>query len=352
MQSCGDKGRVFVTIQRILLAQPRGFCAGVEMSVKALIWLTRTLPHHRIYCFHEIVHNEMIVDWFEKRSVTFINELEDIPRKHDDIVALMLSAHGTDPKIVAEARARFQIVIDSACPLVTKVHNELRHAESQGSVVIYLGDPAHDEGAGTLGAAQGETLVVQPRKWREDVEALPDLSGRTICFLTQTTLSQDLHDLVLGALIERFGELSTPAKSDLCFATTNRQNAVREMARECDHIIVVGSVQSANTRSLYDIARSSCASVYWINDVAELPSTLNGTVGVTAGASAPETLVEEVCMALNPALRAEAFLVTEESEYFRPPSDLRRLAARIGDLAYYDPLEDVHISVSDLLRTL
>ena len=321
------------------------------MSVKALIWLARSLTQHRIYCYHEIVHNGLVVNWFEQRGVRFINSLDDIPRAHDPEVALMLSAHGTDPKIAAAARTRFKTVIDSACPLVTMVHNQLRSAETKHEVVIYLGDPHHDEGAGTLGAATRHVHIVRPSHWAQDIAALGTLQP-PMRLLTQTTLSQDLYHEVLAALRSRFGEINTPLRSDLCYATTNRQDVVKEMGKHCDHVLVIGSVQSANTLSLERTARSACSSVWRINSVAELPPGLAGIVGITAGASAPEMLVGDICNAIAPREGTEEFAPINEDQYFRPPPGLRKLAGELGSAAYYDLDKDATLSVHALMQEL
>lgn len=338
--------------RKILLANPRGFCAGVDMSIKALVWLARTLPGRRIYCFHEIVHNELVVNWFEQRGVVFVNELSEIPADHDPDVALMLSAHGTTPELEREARSRFSIVVNSVCPLVSKVHNELRHAEGSGSEIVYLGNPHHDEGIGTLGFASKQIHVIRPSCWQQDLASMSDFSGTAVTFIAQTTLSQDLFEEVHVSLVAKIGFVQISQKSDLCFATTHRQDVVKAMASECDHMIVVGSVQSANTKSLHDVAATRCPSTFRINSVAELPSALDGIVGVTAGASAPEYLVQSVCETLDPIDGIHEFDFIQENEYFKLPPDLRRLLEAGAIQPLYDIEEDREQTVEGLMREL
>jgi 4-hydroxy-3-methylbut-2-en-1-yl diphosphate reductase len=340
-----------MAVDRVLLARPRGFCAGVEMSIKALIWLRSAFPERRVYCYHGIVHNRLVIGWFQVRGVQFVESLNEIPSEVDEDVALMLSAHGTSPDVVETARTRFPIVIDAACPLVTKVHFELsRRAETTDDAIVYLGEKHHDEAIGTLGVASRMVHVVSST---EEVEAL-QVDGQSISLLTQTTLPYELHASVASALRNRFDSVWTARKSDLCFATTNRQEAVRALAEQCDTIIVVGSHESANTMSLVKVAEmAGVHNVVRANHPSEIPDNLTGIVGVTAGASAPESLVLELCASLGCSNEVEEIDAVVESEYFPPPRDLRTLADGNPDRAgAYDLQNDRNIMAGDLMGQL
>ncbi len=305
----------------MLLASPRGFCAGVEMAIKALAWMVRVFEPP-VYCYHEIVHNRLVVDRFRNLGVVFVDDVADVPEG----APLMLSAHGSAPEVVAAARANGGFVIDAVCPLVTKVHHEVKVRAGKGYSIVYVGHEGHDEAVGTMAVAPEAIHLVESR---EEVADLPRPDG-PVALLAQTTLSHQDWAGVLEAARDRFPELWMPGRSDLCFATTNRQAALTEIATKADAIVVIGSANSSNTVALEKVARNAgCARVYRVNAADELPSDLAGVVGVTAGASAPEELVREVVDRLAPTGGIELVSVTDEDEYFPPPRELRELLAAL-----------------------
>ena len=308
-----------MAVDRVLLAAPRGFCAGVEMAIKALAWLVRSFPPP-VYCYHEIVHNRLVVDRFERLGVVFTDDVSAVPPGRP----LMLSAHGSAPEVVAEARRRGGYVVDAVCPLVTKVHHEVRVRAGKGFRVVYVGHEGHDEAVGTMAVApESISLVSDPA----DVARL-DAFDAPVAVLAQTTLSHRDWSDVADAAKDRFGDVWMPGRSDLCFATTNRQGALAEIAADCDAVVVIGSANSSNTMALAKVAaESGCERVLRVNAAAELPGDLAGTVGVTAGASAPEELVEAVIERLAPAGGTTEVTITDEDEYFPPPRELRDLLA-------------------------
>ncbi len=305
-------------VERVLLASPRGFCAGVEMAIKALSWMVRVFEPP-VYCYHQIVHNQVVVDRFRRLGVVFVDDVSEVPEG----APLMLSAHGSAPEVVAAARANGGVVVDAVCPLVTKVHHEVKVRSGKGYTVVYVGHEGHDEAVGTMAVAPDSVRLVETEA---DVEAL-DLGAETpVAFLAQTTLSMDEWAGVRDASQERFPDMWMPSRSDLCFATTNRQSALKAIAAEADALVVIGSVNSSNTVALEKVARAAgCARVLRVNGPDELPSDVTGTVGVTAGASAPEELVWAVVDRLAPAQGVEVVTITSEEEYFPPPRELRDL---------------------------
>jgi 4-hydroxy-3-methylbut-2-enyl diphosphate reductase len=304
-------------VDLVLLAAPRGFCAGVEMAIKALAWMVRVFEPP-VYCYHEIVHNRIVVERFEHLGVVFVDDIEEVPAGRP----VMLSAHGSAPEVVQAARNAGGFVVDAVCPLVTKVHHEVKVRSGKGYQIVYVGHEGHEEAVGTMAVAPRAIHRVESV---EEVDALPDLAG-PVALLAQTTLSHRDWAEVADATQRRFEDLWMPGRSDLCFATTNRQSALLEIASRCDAVVVIGSANSSNTRALEKLAREAgCTRVLRINDASELPADLRGTVGVTAGASAPEELVEEVLTALAPARGVEEVRVTDEEEYFPPPRALRDL---------------------------
>ncbi len=307
-----------MAVDRVLLAAPRGFCAGVEMAIKALAWMVRVFEPP-VYCFHEIVHNQLVVDRFRRLGVVFVDDVADVP----DGAPLMLSAHGSAPEVVAAARARTGgFVVDAVCPLVTKVHHEVKVRAGKGYSIVYVGHDGHDEAVGTMAVAPSAIHLVESQA---DVDAMPDPGG-PVALLAQTTLSHHDWADVLEATRARFPELWMPSRSDLCFATTNRQSALTEIARSADAIVVIGSANSSNTVALAKVATAAgCPRVYRVNKADELPDDLSGVVGVTAGASAPEELVRAVIDRLAPENGVELVSVTDEDEYFPPPRELREL---------------------------
>jgi len=313
-----------MAVDRVLLASPRGFCAGVEMAIKALAWMVRSYPAP-VYCYHEIVHNKLIVERFERLGVVFVDDISTVPVGRP----VMLSAHGSAPEVVDEARRRGSVVVDSVCPLVTKVHHEVKVRANKGYRVVYVGHDGHEEAVGTMAVAPRAISRVETI---EDVDALPAFA-EPVALLAQTTLSHRDWEGVAVRVRERFPDVWTPGRSDLCFATTNRQSALMQMVPSCDAVIVIGSANSSNTRALERLAvEAGCRRVLRVNEASELPDDLAGVVGVTAGASAPEEVVNEVVARLDPREGVERVDFTDEDEYFPPPRNLRDLQNAI-DLA-------------------
>jgi 4-hydroxy-3-methylbut-2-enyl diphosphate reductase len=306
-----------VPVERVLLAQPRGYCAGVEKAIKALAWMVRIFEPP-VYCYHEIVHNRYVVDRFRDLGVVFVEDVSEVP----DGAPLMLSAHGSAPAVAAAARRRPGIVVDAVCPLVTKVHHELKVRSRRGYSVLYVGHAGHEEAVGTMAVAPEAVHLVERE---EDLNAVaPDV--QPVALLAQTTLSHDEWRGLMEAARRRFPDLWMPSRSDLCFATTNRQAALKTIAARSDAVVVIGSANSSNTLALEKVARGSgCPRVVRVNAAAELPGDLSGTVGVTAGASAPEELVQQVVERLAPIAGTTEVPVTREDEYFPPPPELREL---------------------------
>jgi 4-hydroxy-3-methylbut-2-enyl diphosphate reductase len=310
-----------MAVDKVLLASPRGFCAGVEMAIKALAWMVRSFDGP-VYCYHEIVHNKIVVDRFIAQGVVFVDSIDDVP----DGSPIMLSAHGSAPEVVAAARSRGSYVVDAVCPLVTKVHHEVKTRAAKGYHIVYVGHEGHEEAVGTMAVAPNAITRVQSV---EEVDALPAFD-LPVAMLAQTTLSHREWNEVAVRVRERFPAVWTPGRSDLCFATTNRQSALMAMAPHVDAFIIIGSSNSSNTRALERLAiEAGCPRVHRVNAASELPHDLHGVVGVTAGASAPEELVEGVLAFLAPRDGVEEFLDIEEDEYFPPPRNIRDLQAAI-----------------------
>jgi len=340
-------------VDRVLLAAPRGFCAGVEMAIKALAWMVRSFPAP-VYCYHEIVHNKLVVERFQKLGVVFVDDITEVPTGRP----IMLSAHGSAPDVVAAARERGSVVVDSVCPLVTKVHHEVKVRAGKGFRIVYVGHEGHEEAVGTMAVAPDAISRVESI---DEVNALPVFT-EPVALLAQTTLSHRDWEGVAVRVRERFPDVWTPGRSDLCFATTNRQSALMSMAPRCDAIVVIGSANSSNTRALERLAREAgCARVFRINEADELPLDLTGTVGVTAGASAPEELVDAVITRLAPLHGVEEVRITDEDEYFPPPRNLRDLQSAVdvaitamsgGSLAHRPRVDDRSLAASDVLAFL
>ena len=314
-----------MAVEKVLLAAPRGFCAGVEMAIKALAWMVRAFEPP-VYCYHEIVHNQLVVDRFRELGVVFVDDVAEVPPGRP----IMLSAHGSAPEVVQAARASGGFVVDAVCPLVTKVHHEVKVRAGKGYQIVYVGHEGHEEAVGTMAVAPDAIHRVESV---EEVDALPEFDT-PVALLAQTTLSHRDWANVADRAAERYPELWRPGRSDLCFATTNRQSALGEIAERCDAVVVIGSANSSNTRALERLAVESGATrVLRVNGPDELPDDLTGTIGVTAGASAPEELVEGVLARLAPAQGVEEVRITDEDEYFPPPRELRDLLVAVDVLA-------------------
>jgi 4-hydroxy-3-methylbut-2-en-1-yl diphosphate reductase len=284
---------------KVVLANPRGFCAGVD---RAIIIVEQALERFGapIYVRHEVVHNKFVVDELKRKGAVFVEELDEIPAGN----TVIFSAHGVSKDVRAEAEARGLRVFDATCPLVTKVHVEVSKLRDKDREIVMIGHRGHPEVEGTMGQSkEGMYLVETP----EDVERLQVKDPQKLAYVTQTTLSLDDAARVIAALKQRFPDIVAPKSDDICYATQNRQDAVKIMTRECDLVIVVGSPNSSNSNRLREVAQNNGVTAYMVDNASQLqPEWLAGKtrIGVTAGASAPEVLVKEVIAKLN-ALGAE-----------------------------------------------
>ena len=322
-----------MSVDKVVLAAPRGFCAGVEKAIKALDWMTRIFEPP-VFCYHEIVHNQFVVDHFRSLGVVFVDDVADVPSG----APVMLSAHGSPPQVIESARRSGGTVIDAVCPLVTKVHHELTVRARKGYTILYVGHEGHEEAVGTMAVAPKSAHLIESTG---DIDALSGREG-PFALLSQTTLSLDEWQHLREYAEQTFPDIWMPNRSDLCFATTNRQAALRAIAADADAVIVIGSANSSNTVALAQVAEAvGCARVLRVNRASELPDDLTGVVAVTAGASAPESLVNEVLEFLDPANGVEVRSVTVEDEYFPPPPELREMLKALSaalDLVLATPL--------------
>jgi 4-hydroxy-3-methylbut-2-en-1-yl diphosphate reductase len=300
----------------LLLAEPRGFCAGV---VRAIDVLDRVLEREDapIYAFHEIVHNRYVVDSFRERGAVFVDSVDEVPPG----ARIVFSAHGVSPEVVAQARAKALRVIDATCPLVTKVHLETRKAAKDGFDVLLVGHEGHDEVEGTKGEAPQRTRVVDSV---DDVERLA-ASPRPVFVVTQTTLSVDDTAATIGAIRSRYPDAQV--RNDICYATTNRQAAVRAIAQRADVVIVVGSSNSSNSVRLREVAAGTGTPAYRVDGIQEIdPAWYDGAgiVGLTAGASVPDELLDPIIDDLRArgVSRVEPVVVATETVEFRMPDEL------------------------------
>ncbi|HUQ71461.1 MAG TPA: 4-hydroxy-3-methylbut-2-enyl diphosphate reductase [Planctomycetaceae bacterium] len=307
---------------RILLANPRGFCAGVNMAIDCLDEAIR-LVGPELYVYHEIVHNKYVVERFTKQGVTFVDTVAEVPAG----AMLLYSAHGVSPEIRAQARERGLRTIDATCPLVTKVHLEAIKYADAGYHIVLIGHEGHDEVIGTMGEAPASiTLVETP----DEVAALEFPVDAKLAYLTQTTLSVEEAGRVIAALKGKYPQIESPPKEDICYATTNRQEAVSILAERADVVLVLGSQNSSNSRRLMEMARTDSRPAYLIDGVQELERGWFdgvGTVLITAGASAPEVVVQDVIRYLQDNFAAELEEVTTREEHvsFPLPKELRAL---------------------------
>ena len=322
------------------------------MAIKALAWMVRAFEPP-VYCYHEIVHNRLVVDRFRDLGVIFVDDIADVPAG----APVMLSAHGSAPEVVRAATEQGGFVVNAVCPLVTKVHHEVKVRAGKGYSVVYVGHAGHDEAVGTMAVAPEAIHLVETQS---DVDRLP-ASVQPVALLAQTTLSHHDWADVLEATRRRFPDLWMPGRSDLCFATTNRQSALVAIAERCDAVVVIGSANSSNTVALEKMARAAgCTRVLRVNGPDELPGDLTGVVGVTAGASAPEELVRSVIAHLGPAEGVDEVAYTTEVEYFPLPRELRDLLAAINAVASFTltapatppSSTDREVAASEVLATL
>ncbi|HEX6962375.1 MAG TPA: 4-hydroxy-3-methylbut-2-enyl diphosphate reductase [Lacipirellula sp.] len=308
---------------KVILASPRGFCAGVNMAIEALELALRTLPPP-IYVYHEIVHNKYVVEHFRQQGVTFVDELDEVPLGS----TLLFSAHGVSPEIRRVARARQLRAIDATCPLVTKVHLEAVKYASQGYTNLLIGHEGHDEVIGTMGEAPEAILLVETP---EDVDRLQVADESKLAYLTQTTLSVDDANRIINRLKARFPKIAAPPKDDICYATQNRQEAVAKLAPEAQLTLVLGSQNSSNSQRLAELSRESGVPARLIDGKQDIdPAWFDGveTVLVTAGASAPEVVVGDVLDYLreNYGATVEVRSLRAENVSFPLPRELRTIA--------------------------
>jgi len=310
-------------MMKIILANPRGFCAGVNMAIETVDQvLAKKGPP--VYVYHEIVHNRHVVDGFRGRGVTFVDDIEQVPNG----ALVVYSAHGISPQVRAKAKDRRLIEVDATCPLVTKVHMEVLRYVRDGYKIIFIGHRKHDEAIGTVGEAPDSIIVVETP---EEAEALVVEDPQGLAFVTQTTLSVSDAQRIIDVLRRRFPNIRYPAKDDICYATTNRQNAVTMLSPEVDLVLVIGSKNSSNSQRLVDRAVDAGKPAYLIDDESELdPRWFDGkqAVMVTAGASAPEHLVSQLVNRLQRDFGGEIETRTlmEESVSFELPRSVRSLA--------------------------
>ena len=297
------------------------------MAIKALTWMVRMFEPP-VYCYHQIVHNEWVVKAFERVGVVFVNDISEVPEG----APVMLSAHGSSPEVVAAAAARAGVVIDAVCPLVTKVHHEVKLMAKRGMDIIYVGHRGHDEAIGTLAEAPQRMTLVQPE---DGLDGFQPVDPAKVALVAQTTLSTLEWRQVLEDAQRVYPDLVTSRKSDLCYATTNRQEAISALAEQCDTILVVGSENSSNTQALVRVARDRGVTAYRIDSAADIRAEWLAeaqVVGLTAGASAPDHLVTEVIDRLDPTLGFELLSVTTEAEYFPLPPQLRSFVTTLQTL--------------------
>ena len=313
---------------KLLLASPRGYCAGVDRAVQTVEHALE-LYGAPVYVRKEIVHNKHVVEQLRQRGAIFVDEETEVP----DGQTVVFSAHGVAPKVHANAERQQLQTIDATCPLVTKVHVEARKFADQGYTIILIGHDGHEEVEGTMGEAPTQTVLVQSE---EEVDQLEVDDEERIAYLTQTTLSVEETDRIIRRLRERFPNIVGPKSDDICYATTNRQMAVRQMARECDLVLVIGSRNSSNSNRLVEVAREHGAESYLIDNELQVDEEwLEGkrVVGITSGASAPDELVQRLVEFFRARGTREVseLEVVQEDVRFMLPKDIRKeLAARAG----------------------
>jgi 4-hydroxy-3-methylbut-2-enyl diphosphate reductase len=294
---------------KVLIAAPRGYCAGVERAVEAV---EHALERHGppVYVRKQIVHNAHVVRDLEAKGAIFVEEETEVPEGS----VVVISAHGVAPEVYARVRERGLTVLDATCPLVTKVHLEARRFAAEDRTIVLIGHVGHEEVVGTTGQAPDRTLLVQSV---EDARTLDVADAQALSYLTQTTLSVDETNEIVAVLRDRFPSISGPPREDICYATQNRQDAVKELARRADVVLVIGSDNSSNSTRLAEVARAQGTPAYLVDDETEVdPAWLEGAdvVGITSGASAPEWLVEGMLgwLASRGASEVEELRVTEE----------------------------------------
>ena len=316
-----------VRFEEIVLAGPRGFCAGVERAIDVVKLALQVCPPP-VYVRKEIVHNRHVVEALRAEGAIFVDELHEVP----DGATVIFSAHGISPTVRAEAHARGLRVIDATCPLVTKVHLEAIRYDREGYSIILVGHEVHDEVIGTLGEAPDRIHVISTP---EEVEKLDLPDPNKVAYLTQTTLSVDDTKAVIDALRRRFPEIVGPSRDDICYATQNRQAAVKTVAGEVDVVLVIGAANSSNANRLREVSETTGSRAYLINEIKEIKPEWfkSGTrVGITAGASTPEFLVHEAVEALKRmgSVTVREVHVVDENVRFGLPRDLEEIARELG----------------------
>jgi 4-hydroxy-3-methylbut-2-en-1-yl diphosphate reductase len=310
-------------VSRILLASPRGYCAGVERAVETV---EKALEHYGapVYVRKQIVHNIHVVRELEARGAIFVDDEKDVPEG----ATVVYSAHGVAPTVHESSARLGHTVIDATCPLVTKVHAQAKRYAREGYTIILIGHAGHEEVVGTMGEAPDSTILVESAEEVDAIE-LPTGAGDKLAYTTQTTLSVDETTEIIAALRRRFPHIRGPQKEDICYATSNRQWAVKEMLAEIELLLVIGSRNSSNSNRLVEVARACGVPAHLIDDETEIDeSWLDGveTVGITSGASAPEKLVTRTCdwFRARGIESIEPFSMAEEDVTFRLPVELRR----------------------------
>ena len=311
-------------VNKVYVVTPRGFCAGVEMAIKSLIWLLK-IYDETIYCYHEIVHNDWIVEKFRKKNVVFVNNPSEIPKNS----IVMLSAHGTAPNVENEFNMIALNNINSVCPLVTKVHHEAKTYAKKGKNIIYIGHKGHDESVGTMGVAPKSMNLIENLN---DLDSLEE-TNKEVALLAQTTLALSEWEPMMLKAKEKFPNLILPRKNDLCYATTNRQKAILNISKKVDCVLVVGSESSSNTNALVESIRNINKKAYRVeksNDLINIELE-NKNIAITAGASAPDHMLQDIIKYINPK-KIEIYNDATETEYFPLPVDLRN---NINDLSNF-----------------
>jgi 4-hydroxy-3-methylbut-2-enyl diphosphate reductase len=307
---------------KILLANPRGFCAGVNMAIQTVEEALKIVGTP-LYVYHEIVHNRHVVDQFVKEGVIFVDTIDEVPGNS----TVIFSAHGVSPAVRNAAKNRGCTLIDATCPLVTKVHMEAIRYARQGYKILLIGHAGHDEVEGTVGEAPNAITIVESP---QDVQNLPFTLEDKIAYITQTTLSRDDAERIIGAIRKKYPNAKVPPSEDICYATTNRQDAIRSGASDADMVLVIGSKNSSNSVRLMEIAHQDGTPAKLIDDRSELDHDWfhsDQTVVITAGASAPEHLVQEIVTELLDTYggEVEEFYFVEEDMHFNLPVTLRVL---------------------------
>lgn len=302
----------------LLLAGPRGFCAGVD---RAILIVEKALEKYGapVYVRHEIVHNRFVVESLEAKGAVFVEELDEVPEDKP----VIFSAHGVPKSVPAEAERREMIYVDATCPLVSKVHREVARHSAAGRLIVLIGHSGHPEVIGTMGQLGPEDIVLV--ETRADAATLNVPEGRALAYATQTTLSVDETAEIVAALRERFPDIHGPKQEDICYATTNRQASAREIARQSDTLFVIGAPNSSNSKRLVDVAkREGCENALLIQRASDIDWSMLDTartLGLTAGASAPEVLVDEVIAACRERfdVTVEEIVTAEETVEFKLP---------------------------------